>query len=292
MTELRILSAGPLTSVQDAGRPGWLAHGVSASGPMDRDAFARAGQWIGGAGATGIEFTLGLAFETDASLAIGLDGGSYRLTINGQQVAWPARALLGAGDRVEIVSGPLGNYGYVRFGAEIEIDAVLGSRSTNTAVGLGGRVLAAGDRVRLGAPLARRSAPHPRPTAFVEGPFRVVWGLHADRFSAQTRDRFVTEAFVVGSRLDRMGVQLIDRQQVFRGASALSLVSDAVVPGDIQILGDGTPIVLMRDHQPTGGYPRIATVIDADLDRFAQARPGTEVRFRPVSVARAQGVLR
>ena len=64
-------------------------------------------------------------------------------------------------------------------------------------------------------------------------------------------------------------------------------MSDAIVPGDIQILGDGTPIVLMRDHQPTGGYPRIATVISADIDRFAQLRPGTEVTFQPVTVAKA-----
>ena len=64
-------------------------------------------------------------------------------------------------------------------------------------------------------------------------------------------------------------------------------MSDAIVPGDIQILGDGTPIVLMRDHQPTGGYPRIATVITADIDRFAQLRPGSPVAFRPVSVDHA-----
>jgi allophanate hydrolase subunit 2 len=79
---------------------------------------------------------------------------------------------------------------------------------------------------------------------------------------------------------------------VFTGSQILSLVSDVVVPGDIQILGDGTPIVLMRDHQPTGGYPRIATVVSADLDRFAQLRPGSEVRFEPVTVAHARELKR
>ena len=79
---------------------------------------------------------------------------------------------------------------------------------------------------------------------------------------------------------------------VFAGVQQLALVSDAIVPGDIQILGDGTPIVLLADHQPTGGYPRIATIIDADRDRFAQLRPGTEVRFTPVTVAHAQEALR
>jgi allophanate hydrolase len=89
-----------------------------------------------------------------------------------------------------------------------------------------------------------------------------------------------------------MGVRLEDGEGVFAEAGSLSLVSDAIVAGDIQILGDGTPIVLMRDHQPTGGYPRIATVISADLDRFAQLRPGSPVAFVPVTVEHAQALLR
>jgi allophanate hydrolase subunit 2 len=120
------------------------------------------------------------------------------------------------------------------------------------------------------------------------GPIRFVWGLHANLFVAEVRQAFVERPFVVSTRLDRMGVRLTDSSGVFSGAPILSLVSDAVVPGDVQILGDGTPIVLMRDHQPTGGYPRIATVISADLDRFAQLRPGTELAFAPVSLHKAR----
>ena len=81
-----------------------------------------------------------------------------------------------------------------------------------------------------------------------------------------------------------MGVRLIDDAGLFHMQRKLNLVSDAIVTGDIQILGDGTPFVLMRDHQPTGGYPRVATVVSADLDRFAQLRPGTEIRFQPVTL--------
>jgi allophanate hydrolase len=116
--------------------------------------------------------------------------------------------------------------------------------------------------------------------------------LHADLFSAALRQLFLTSGFVVSSRLDRMGVRLKDPDGIFADAANLSLVSDAIVPGDIQILGDGTPIVLMRDHQPTGGYARIATVITADLDRFAQLRPGSPVAFLPVTVEHAQALLR
>jgi allophanate hydrolase subunit 2 len=87
-----------------------------------------------------------------------------------------------------------------------------------------------------------------------------------------------------------MGVRLDDVSGVFAELDVRSLVSDAVVPGDVQILGDGTPVVLMRDHQPTGGYPRIATVLGSDLNRLAQMRPGTRLRFRSASLAHARAL--
>ena len=288
MRGIRITQAGPLTTLQDAGRPGLLADGVSASGPMDRAAFERAGGWLGGAGGTGIEFTSGIGFEVEGdALAAAADGGAFVLTVNGTEVAWPARLVLKPGDVVEIRPGAWGNWGYLRFGREIDAAPLLGSRATNSIAGLG-RVLRAGDRVAFGDEAARRAAPHPRPTPPGEGPIRVIWGLHADGFGREVRERFVDEPFRVSARMDRMGVRLDDPAGVFRAERVLSLVSDAIVPGDIQVLGDGTPIVLMRDHQPTGGYPRIATVVSVDLDRFAQLRPGTDVRFRPVTLGHAR----
>jgi allophanate hydrolase len=290
VTGIRITRAGPLTTVQDTGRPGLLAHGVSASGPMDRGAFERAGLWLGGAGSAGIEFSSGLAFELEGwPLSLAADGGNYALTVNGKALAWPARVVLKPGDVVDIRPGAWGNWGYLRFGRDIDLAPILGSRSTNSIAGLG-PILAAGDRLEFGDEPARKPAPHPRPTVQAEGPIRFIWGLHADTFDAPVRHRFVSEPFHLSARMDRMGTRLDDRSGVFRNHRALSLVSDAIVPGDVQILGDGTPIVLMRDHQPTGGYPRIATVVTADLDRFAQLRPGTEIRFEPVTLNHALGL--
>ncbi len=266
MTVITILRVGPLTTLQDAGRFGMLRHGISASGPMDRGAFGAAGVALLLAGSTGIEFTQGLAFEADGPLT----------------VATPEVRELKAGERVELPPAP-GNYGYVRFDREIEIAPVLGSRSTNVTVGLGGykgRALKAGDRIVLGG--EGRPEPPPPEASGGEGPLRVIWGIHADLFDAGLRQRFTETAFRVTTSLDRMGVKLEDPAGLFRDQQKLGLVSDAIVPGDIQILGDGTPIVLMRDHQPTGGYPRIATIVTADLDRFAQLRPGTAVSFLPV----------
>lgn len=294
MTGIRITRAGPLVTLQDAGRPGLLRHGISASGPMDRTAFERAGGWLGAAGTTGIEFTTaGIGFVAEGAVAIALDGGAFELSIDGEAKPWPARALLQTGAVVDIRPGSAGNYGYLRFDREVDIVPVMGSRATSSIAGiggLGGRALQVGDIVPLGATLPRGRGQHPAAAPAHGGPIRVVWGIHSDRFDSAIRQRFVTDAFVVSPQLDRMGVRLADPQRVFTAARILSLVSDAVVPGDVQILGDGTPIVLMRDHQPTGGYPRIATVVSADLDRFAQLRPGTELTFQPVTVTHAEGL--
>ena len=292
MSAITITRAGPLATLQDTGRFGMLAHGVSASGPMDRRAFHAAGALLGTAAPTGIEFTsAGLAFTAGGPLRIGCAGGQFRVSVNGNPREWPARIGLNESDVVEITPGPSGNYGYLRFNLECDIAPVLGSRSTNLAVGLGGwkgRALHIGDRLSFVDHAAATAASPVAAPAPGDGPVRVLWGLHADLFETAVRAAFVRTAFVVSQNLDRMGVRLTDTAGIFRTRPRLMLVSDAIVPGDIQILGDGTPTVLMRDHQPTGGYPRIATIVSADLDRFAQMRPGTEVRFQPVSLEHAR----
>ncbi|PXA98875.1 urea amidolyase, partial [Nostoc sp. 3335mG] len=186
-----------------------------------------------------------------------------------------------------------------------DVPAVLGSKATSMRARLGGiegRALRAGDRFSVFAPKAN---PGVRGAAGGDGghraetashrdddPVRFVWGIHADLFALALREKFVTSRFRITSMMDRMGVRLRDDSGVFSGAKILSLVSDSVTVGDIQILGDGVPIVLGRDHQPTGGYPRIGTVISADLDRFFQKRPNAEVAFSPVGVEHAQALLR
>jgi 5-oxoprolinase (ATP-hydrolysing) subunit C len=172
---------------------------------------------------------------------------------------------------------------------------VMGSIATSSRArlgGLDGRVLRAGDVIELTVRAGAAAPATAEQPLVLDGPVRVIWGLHADMFPAALRQGFLASTFRISSRLDRMGVRLEDGEGVFAEAGSLSLVSDAIVAGDIQILGDGTPIVLMRDHQPTGGYPRIATVISADLDRFAQLRPGSPVAFVPVTVEHAQALLR
>lgn len=294
--KLTIRRAAPLSSIQDEGRFGMLRHGISASGPMDGAAYARAGQ-SAGEGRGGIEFTLA-GFEIAVSsgeACAGFAGGDFTVRHNGRGLAWPGSAGLVEGDVLAISPGRWGNYGYLRFDGNITAMPVLGSIATNSRARLGGiegRTLRAGDVIELTGGRGMPASTAGNVMAPGEGPIRVTWGLHADLFPAPLRQRFLASRFTVSTRLDRMGVRLEDGERVFADTAILSLVSDAIVAGDIQILGDGTPIVLMRDHQPTGGYPRIATVVSADLDRFAQLRPGSPVAFQPVTVEHAQALLR
>ena len=292
---LAVTRAGPLATVQDAGRFGMLRHGISASGPMDSQAFAAAGALAGG-GQGGIEITMAgieLRMQSGRCFA-GLAGGAFTAKRNGEALDWPGATRLKAGDVLAVTPGRWGNYGYLRFDADFAIDPVMGSIATSSRARLGGsdgRALRAGDVIALtGKSGAGRPAMAPAEPA--AGPTRIIWGLHADLFDADIRQRFLDSEFIVSRQLDRMGVRLDDAAGVFAGATILSLASDAIVLGDIQILGDGTPIVLMRDHQPTGGYPRIGTIITADLDRFAQLRPWTPVAFEPVTVEHAHKLLR
>lgn len=263
---------------------------------MDRTAFHKAALLLDSRAGAALEFTTaGIAFkykgEGDQAA---FTGGDFNLQINGKPAQWNASHKLSHKNIVDVTPGKSGNYGYVRLSSEIDVPLCLGSRATNMIVNLGGyegRALKAGDKLKLG-PAAETSVIAQKTMPDHEGPIRFIWGVHSEYFDNKVRTGFVNAGFKVSTKLNRMGIRLDDEAGVFAQTKILSLVSDAVVPGDIQILGDGTPIILMRDHQPTGGYPRIGTVISADMDRLAQMRPGTIVAFEPISVAKAQALAK
>ena len=291
--QLLVVRAGPLSTIQDAGRFGMLEYGISASGPMDRSGYFEAAALLGTAPEGGIEFTTaGIELLVkEGRCRVGMAGGHFRAWHNDVELPWPTVVRVSAGDRLSILPGTAGNFGYLRFDHALGLPKVLGSLSTNSRArlgGLSGRSLQAGDTLDL---LKADSGVTYRPLVSIAGPIRVTWGLHAEAFSHTTRELFGQRQFIISHRHDRMGVRLHDPHGVFAATRMLSLVSDPVVAGDIQILGDGTPVVLMRDHQPTGGYPRIATVTSADLDRLAQLRPGSPVAFTPVSVDHAHRAM-
>lgn len=301
MSKIRILTAPPLLTIQDYGRRGALAFGLCASGPMDQFAFDALDKVLATNASCGLEFAAGkLDLEcSDGHADFAWSGEGFSCHINDKPIEKRILHELASGDRLTFLPDAVGNFGYLRFTENFRLPLVLGSRATNLMAklgGLDGRNLMPDDELTLDTSNSLRQA---KTTTMQESssqkntntssskPFQFVWGLHQNLFENIMRQRFCEEPFKVSSSINRMGFRLEDQQRVFSGCEQLSLVSDPVIAGDIQILGNGTPIVLMRDHQPTGGYPRIATLLTAELSRFSQMPPESEIRFEPVSVARA-----
>ena len=288
---LKIIAAGPGVTLQDAGRHGYLRYGVTAAGPMDRLAMATANRAVGAApGATAIEISLGgIELTADGSaLAVAIAGGTFEVSIDGQRLPSAVRLALTLGAKLRIRAGADGAWCYLAVGGRIDVPPMLGSNATHTRSslgGIGGRALAAGDVL----PVRDVSSPAPGAAALAapwldrsDEPIRVILGPQDDYFSREQIRAFCGELWTISHRCDRMAY-FLDGAQI-APANGLDIVSDGIVMGAIQVLGDGRPMVLMADRQVTGGYPKIATVIGPDQGRLAQMRPGSPVRFAVTTV--------
>ena len=296
---LRILSAGPGMTLQDAGRHGYLRFGVTAAGPMDSLAHATANLAVGNqAGATALEVSVGgieVTAET-APLRVAVAGGEFALSLDGRPLP-PAVVLnLDEGAVLKIRAGGKGSWCYLAIAGQFKVPKMLGSHATHTRTGFGGvngRAIVAGDR--LGIARSGSSAPS---ASIIVAPWldrrfdtlRVVLGPQHDYFADDQIAAFLARSWTVSARGDRMAC-FLDGPRLTH-ARGYNIVSDGIALGAIQVPGDGRPIVLMADRQSTGGYPKIATIIGPDLGRLAQARPGTTFRFEAVSIAQAVAARR
>lgn len=293
MTGLRVLRAGPSVTVQDMGRPGLLAQGLSRGGAMDRLALVEGAALLGQpSDLAAIEMAgFGGVFEAEGDLRIALTGAPMVAEIDGQRAAWNASHALPKGARLSIGGAVQGVYGYLSVGGGLDTPVMLGARAAHIAAGIG-QPLAAGDILRTGSDtrpdrvgLGLRGAPR-----FDGGRVRFVPGPQTALFSAEALERFVSEEFRRDVRGNRMGVRLLWQGDGFAANAGLSILSEFVAPGDIQVPGDGTPFVLMAECQTTGGYPRIGTVLSADLPIVAQAGPGAVLRFELVDLDTAETI--
>ncbi|HXK10128.1 MAG TPA: 5-oxoprolinase subunit PxpB [Vicinamibacteria bacterium] len=291
---IEVLDAGLLTTVQDAGRLGHRRLGVSAAGPMDPLAHAAANRAVGNLeGTAALECTVaGPALRFLASLRFAVAGGDLGAWLERADMgSWPApegtSVLARPGNVLRFSGRRSGCRAYVALEGGIVVPEVLGSRSTDLQAGFGGlagRALQAGDRIAVGVS-RRASAPAGRPPARDPAAVtvRVVSGPQADHFDAETLARFLAEPWRVGAASDRVGCRL--EGPLLRHAGPAEILSDGMVPGSIQVPPDGMPIVMGADGPTTGGYPKIATVVAADLPRLAQLVPGDgQVSFEAVRV--------
>jgi antagonist of KipI len=303
-----VQAAGFLTSVQDLGRRGFRQAGVSLGGALDSHALRVANAVVGNDDhAAGLELTLGkvrLGFR-DRRLVAWCGGAAFAVRVNEKELP-PGHAGLVENDAELAVDAPTnGARAWLAVSGGLDVPVVLGSRATDLRGNFGGfegRALRDGDLLPLGAPERRRlqcggswvsdwAAPaNWAATASQDAVLRVVRGPDWDRFSAEAQRSLLSAPFSVTPESDRMGAQLEGAE--LKRDEENDLLSEAVVPGTLQVPPNGQPILLLADCQTIGGYPKIAHVITVDLPIAAQLGPGRAVRFQEVPVAAARDLLR
>ena len=314
---LRVLRPGLHTTVQDLGRYGLQHLGVVPCGAMDAVAHRLANALVGNAAeAATLECTVigpELLFE-DAAL-VALCGAAFEATIAGEAVPQNRPLLLGAGTRLRVGRALQGARGYLAVAGGIRVPAVLGSHSTYVPAGFGGfegRALRGGDTLPLDAAAPALAAQRfarlkqvRRGAGFSSSAWRVsaltlphegsvtvraMEGRHYAQFDAASRRAFFEQPWRVSQDSNRMGYRLAGPALARRGAG--DLLSEPTCLGTVQAPGDGSVIVLMADHQTTGGYPKIAEVAGADVPLLSQVAPGGALRFARCSVDEARAALR
>jgi allophanate hydrolase len=287
--------AGPGLSVQDQGRPGYLAYGLSRGGAADRLALVEGAALLEqDESHAALEMVgMGGEFEATEDMRIALTGAPMRASIDGVRVAWSASHSLPAGTRLSIGAAESGTYGYLHLGGGLATPSRLEARSAHMTAGVGapvqpGSSLPVGEDGNPGSTGLGVDA-EPR---FDGGEVRFVPSLQTEFFDPAELTRFEAIEFNRDARGNRMGARFLPQGDGFQNETGLSILSEVIVPGDIQITGDGTPFVLLCECQTTGGYPRIGSVLPADLPRVAQAQPGASLRFRLLNLEEAIEVER
>jgi biotin-dependent carboxylase-like uncharacterized protein len=276
-----VTDAGPLTTIQDAGRPG-LAHlGVPRCGWLDQPAAWLANRLVGNKpGEAVLETTMGgVALRAEEAMTLAVTGAQAAVLVNGQALPFGEPVSLVAGAELRVGPARTGVRSYVAVSGGVQVEPMLGSRATDRLSGLGPGPLADGDLLPVGP--ARR----PRPVdaaraAPVDGVLRVVAGPRVDWVTGGVR-RLADVAWRVAADSDRVALRLAGSP--LRRARDDELPSEGLVLGAVQVPPDGQPLVFLADHPTTGGYPVVGVVHPGDLWQCAQVRPGDRISFRQVA---------
>ena len=280
--EFSISYAGPLVTFQDIGRPGNMRYGVSASGPMDIVSFEAANAVLGNdTKQTAIEISLGgLILQChEGSITLAITGGDFLIEYQGQKISSWTVLTIQKGERLSVRAGKSGSWAYLAFSGKLNVKDWLNSSSTHSTSGFGGGVLKTGQKFTLtdASNQENRIGPILKPNFYTNDLIHAVLGPQDQYFMNTAIKIFSNSIFKVSDNYDRMGMQLTGPKLELK--SALSIPSEPVVKGSIQVSGDGIPTILLADHQTTGGYPKIATVISSDINRLVQFRSNQSVKF-------------
>ncbi|WP_427871141.1 carboxyltransferase domain-containing protein [Leucobacter luti] len=309
---LTVMHPGMRALVQDLGRPGAAAVGVTASGAMDRAALARANRAVGNAeGAAAIEaLNGGVELRAERRTTVAVAGAECAIAVLGAEAGAPARPSapgaaieLAPGERLRLGPATAGLRAYIAVRGGIAGNAELGSLAHDSLSGLGAPPLAAGQGIAAGDAAAAPDPepgpdpdpgpeplpePEPLPAPGEATVLRFVAGPRDDWFDVPSRERLRAQEWEVTAESNRIGIRL----GAPPGGAALTrerageLATEGTVRGALQVPPSGLPVLFLADHPVTGGYPVIGVVVDADLDLAGQLRPGDAVRFEEVDPAR------
>jgi len=297
MSSLVVESPGLLTTVQDLGREGFGPLGVSPSGAADPVALRLANLLVGNEASTAaLEMTLmGGTFVFTEGAVITLTGADFGATLNGRSVEMWMQQAVQPGARLALGSTKNFARSYLAVAGGIRVTPFLGSASTHLLSGLGGhegRALRKGDVLQLGTPDTkihkRRISPAVLSRLEPGKVLRVTEGPQSDQFSEEAKQFFFRAMFRMSEDSDRMGLRL--EGPALAAKKAGEMITEGVPLGAIQVTPSGQPIVLFVEQQTTGGYPKIANVIGADLHHLGQLRPRDEIRFERTSLAVARSL--
>lgn len=281
---IEVVDPGPLSTLQDRGRVGFAHLGVPRAGALDRGAAALARRLVGGSVDDAVvETTMGgVSFLARQALTFAVAGAPCTVRVGsalqGQRAAAHGTpTTVPAGTLVTIGSASAGVRSYVAFAGGIDVEPVLGSRSTDTLAWVGPPRLAAGQVLAVGVPGV---LPEPPAVVVVRPRGRVVRltrGPRADWMDEAAWAALDGASYAVAADSDRIGLRLDGPRVARRGGE---LPSEGIVLGAVQLPPSGQPVVFLADHPTTGGYPVVAVVEDDDLDLCAQLRSGDEVELR------------
>lgn len=289
--------AGILTTVQDLGREGYRSMGINPGGVLDRAATRILNTLLGNEERAAVIEThfpaAEFVFDSKKDFAVG--GADFGATLSGREIENWKIFTASKGDVLRFKGKRSGNRAYVAVKGGFKVPSWLGSASTNSAArwgGFEGRALKAGDVLRIrrsDTPWGREGksvSPSLLPFYSSYPTVRVIESGETERLGKEAKNLFATALFKLTQDSDRMGFRLAGPKLSLK--RPLEMVTSAATFGTVQLLPDGQLIVLMADHQTSGGYPRIATVIERDLPLMAQLGPGDKLGFHFVSVAEAE----
>ena len=299
---IMVVKPGWFTTVQDMGRYGCQQYGVSGSGAMDRRSYVLANRLVGNRDdAAALELTLKgpeLLFEHDTVMA--LTGADLAPFVDGRVIPLWTSVLVKGGGRLTFGTRRAGARSYLAIAGGIDVPMVFGSRSTHIASqtgGVEGRVLAQGDVLSGGTlsshhrEMIGRLVPEQlRPLYSTVATLRILRGPQHSSLSEEALEVLTTSPYRLTSQSDRMGYRLEGPKLTHAGMK--QWISDGTAMGALQVPPDEQPILLMADRQTTGGYPKIAVVISADLHLSGQLMPGDTINFRMTTPAEARVALK